>query len=139
MGDDLQAVVYFSAREGQKIEKGMQASIDPSSSDREDYGFLLGEVSSVSMFPAVETEIARTLGSADLASEITSSGPVIEVRIDLIPDSSNSSGFTWSSRKGPEEKLHAGILCNGEVILARRNLIQLVLPDISEESRHANP
>ncbi len=139
MENDLQAVIYFDAEDGQRIETGMQAGIDPVSTDREDYGYILGEVSYVSDFPVSETDIAKTLGTADIAHEIASHGPSIEVRIDLLPDSTTFSGYAWSSRHGPEEKLHAGILCSGEVALSRKSLLQLIFPDIDEKSRHSNP
>ncbi len=131
----LHAILYFSPGDGQRIQAGMCASLDPVSTDPEDYGYLLGHVASVSQFPMTTAEIARLIDNEDLAREWTADGPLIQIFVTLIPDTQTVSGYQWSSRTGPNMTIHAGSLCAGEVTLSERKPIELILPDISGQSK----
>jgi hypothetical protein len=124
----LQAVLFLQPDEGQRVQNGMRANLDPLCVDSEDYGYMLGHVSAVSQFPVTSDKIAELTGNSDLAGEWTAKGPLIQITVSLEPDSSTLSGYRWSSRDGPDMKMHAGILCEGEVILTTQTPIELVLP-----------
>lgn len=127
----LQAILYFAPSDAQQIQVGMCADLDPVSTDKENSGYMLGEVSSVSSYPATSTEIARRISDESLANDWTTNGPLIEVIVDLLPDTGTVSGYRWSSRNGPAMTIHAGTLCEGEVITGQRRPIELILPDIT--------
>ena len=136
---ELQAILYFAPGDGQQIAVGMSADLDPVSTDKEDFGYMLGEVSSVSSYPAASAEIARRINDEDLAREWTANGPLIQVIVTLVPDTGTVSGYRWSSLYGPAITIHAGTLCEGEVITGHRRPIELILPDITGKQHTEGP
>ena len=136
---ELQAILYFAPGDGQRIAVGMSADLDPVSTDKEDFGYMLGEVSSVSSYPAASAEIARRINDEDLAREWTANGPLIQVIVTLVPDTGTVSGYRWSSLSGPAITIHAGTLCEGEVITGHRRPIELILPDITGKQHTEGP
>jgi biotin carboxyl carrier protein len=130
IGDEVQleAITYVSAAEGKKISPGMIAKIAPTIVETEEFGYLLGEVSSVGTFPMTYQGIFRTLGSDSLIETLVTEQAPIEVRINLHPDASTFSGYQWSSMKGPDFKISSGTLGTVTITVDERRPIELVLP-----------
>ncbi|MBN1179986.1 MAG: NHLP bacteriocin system secretion protein [Anaerolineae bacterium] len=128
--DTLEAVVYIPAAEGGEIRPGMGVMIAPSTVRQEAYGFLLGEVSTVSTFPASRAGMLRVLGSAELVDALAAEGGVIEVRALLQRDPQTVSGYAWSSGHGPSLELHSGTLCTARVELSVQRPLSLLLPQL---------
>lgn len=127
--DKLQAVMYVPVQIGKKIVPGMDAKINPTSVSKEEYGNLLGRVVSVSEYPATEDSMMNTLGNEAFVRQMASAGPaLLEVRLELLVDSSTPSGYRWSTKKGPPMKLESGTLMNGEITLYRQKPISYVIP-----------
>jgi hypothetical protein len=124
----IQAVLYFHPSDGQRIQSGMAASLDPVSTSRDDYGYMTGSVDSVTPYPATAAQIADVLQNSDLASQWTADGPLIQVFIQLDPDTATVSGYRWSSIRGAEVSVHPGTLCFGQVLLSEKTPLQLILP-----------
>lgn len=125
-----QAVMYFNAQDGKKIEPGMNIAISPSTVKQEDYGFIRGIVTNVSAFPVSSRYIEDTFHHDGLVSLFSRIGTPIEVRADLIPDPSSFSGYKWSSSRGPDILISSGILCTGSVIVKRQRPFSLIIPTI---------
>ncbi|NCC81866.1 MAG: NHLP bacteriocin system secretion protein, partial [Clostridia bacterium] len=96
----LEAVLYVSAEEGEKIRPGMEAQISPSIVNKEEYGFMLGRVITVADYPATEQSMVQTLGNANLASLLRGAEIPLKVEIDLITSLETKSGYRWSSSEG---------------------------------------
>jgi hypothetical protein len=135
----LQAVLYFAPDDAQGIRTGMTANLDPAGTDFEDCGYLLGHVTSVSAFPVTCADIAGRIDDEDLAREWTAGGPLIQIFVELVPDTGTVSGYRWSSLNGPAMTIHAGMPCEGEIILARRRPIELLLPAMAGRSGPESP
>ena len=124
----LEVIIYAKAEEGKNILPGMEAQISPSTVKKEEYGFMLGRVVSVSEYPATAQGMMISLGSKDLVSKLSGEGAPLEVRIDVITDGSTVSGYKWSSSKGPPLKINSGTLCNGTVTVSELRPISMVIP-----------
>jgi len=124
----LEVILYVKAEEGKNILPGMEAQISPSTVKKEEYGFMLGRVVSVSEYPATAQGMMISLGSKDLVSKLSGEGAPLEVRIDVITDESTVSGYRWSSSKGPPQKINSGTLCNGTVTVSELRPINMVIP-----------
>ncbi|MFZ5585289.1 MAG: NHLP bacteriocin system secretion protein [Thermodesulfobacteriota bacterium] len=125
---ELVAVAYVPAAQGKRIQPKMRIEITPSTVKRDEYGFMLGVVSEVSPFPATEQGMMSLLQNQELVREFSAQGAPIAVRADLIEDASAYSGYKWSSRKGPPQKLFSGTVCTVQVVVEEQPPIQLVIP-----------
>ena len=125
---DLEAVIYIPAIYGKKIRFGMDAQIAPSTVKREEFGVMMGKVTRVAEFPATKQGMMRILNNERLISQLSGRGAPIEVMVDLTPDDKTTSGYKWSSPKGPPVSIQSGTLCTASVIVTRRRPISLVIP-----------
>ena len=125
---NLEAVVYFPAMQGKKVRLGMKAQLAPSTTRQEEYGYMLGLVTSVSEFPVSNAAMMNVLHNEALVSSLTSNGAPIEVHADLIPDPRTHSGYKWSSGKGPELMMGSGTMCMGSIVVEQQKPINMVIP-----------
>lgn len=124
----LQALLYVPPTEGKKIEAGMEAQISPSTVRKEEFGFIVGKVQSISSFPATTQGMMRVLGNDGLVETLSATGAPFQVYAELIPDSDTESGYRWSSGTGPQLQIFSGTLCTGNVTVAKQRPISLVIP-----------
>ena len=125
---NLEAVLYFSPREGKSIRLGMLAQISPATVKQEKYGYLKGLVTYVSEFPSTFQGMMRVLQNEGLVKALSGGGAPIEVRADLIPDPSTPSGYKWSSSKGPPIKIQTGTVCGATITVSQQRPMNLVIP-----------
>lgn len=128
----LKTVLFVSAHDGKKVQPGMAVDISPSTVRREEFGFMIGKVESVSSFPATPDEIRRVLRNNSLVEEMVKGGAPLEVVAELIPDSSTVSQFKWSSPKGPPNGVFGGTLCTASVTVSVRKPIGYVIPLVKD-------
>ncbi|MEE2899670.1 MAG: NHLP bacteriocin system secretion protein [Gemmatimonadota bacterium] len=123
----LHAVIFIPT-EGKRIQSGMEAHVSPATVRREEYGFMIGEVSFVSAQPATPAGMRRTLNNDILVQELSAFGAPFVVEVSLERDEATVSGFRWSSRRGPPVSVESGMSVSVDVVVARRRPISLVLP-----------
>ncbi|MBN2007796.1 NHLP bacteriocin system secretion protein [candidate division KSB1 bacterium] len=130
---DIEAVLYIPPMDGKKVKPGMKVQISPSTVKQEEFGFMIGEVTSVAEFPSTQQGIMRVLKNQQLVGTLSGSGAPFEVYADLIPDDNTESGYKWSSSKGPSTKIHTGTLCSSAIVVREQRPISLVIPKIKEK------
>ena len=126
----LEAVLFVSPEVGKKIQLGMTVHISPSIAKVEDYGFMIGEVSSVSEYPVSTKYLEQTYNNDQLISTLTNGTSPIEVHVNLIQDASTFSGFKWSTREGADMKIESGNICEGTIILSNSRPVELIIPAV---------
>jgi len=124
----LEAVLYFPATQGKRILQGMVAQISPSTVKRDQFGAIIGMVTSIAEFPASPESMKRVLQNEEMVQDLSKAGLPIEVRAALVPDSRTFSQYQWTSSKGPPIAIHAGTVCTASAIVKRQPPIQLVIP-----------
>ncbi|MGI1658970.1 MAG: NHLP bacteriocin system secretion protein [Desulfitobacterium sp.] len=124
----LEAVVYVPAEQGGLIRPGMECQISPTTVNKEEYGYLLGRVNTVAEYPATAQSMLQTLGNENLVALLAGQGAPLLVKIDLVPDSANESGYRWSSPTGPPMSFQSGTIITSEIITQREKPIQKVIP-----------
>lgn len=124
----LEGVIYVTAELGGNIRPGMEVQISPAMVNKEEYGFMLGRVISVSEYPATSQSMMQTLGNENLVSLLAGQGTPLKVQVDLIPDGSTVSGYKWSSPTGPPLAIASGTLVQGAVVIKREKPISKVIP-----------
>ncbi len=126
----LVATLFLPATEGKRAQIGMEAHVVPSTVKREEYGFMFGEVTTISAIPASPEGMMRVLKNRQLVESLSREGAPIQAKVRLDTHKDNYSGFRWSSPDGPPQMITAGSLCSAEIVTKRQPLITLVMPAI---------
>lgn len=125
--NELEAVIYIAAAEGKKVEVDMEAQIVPSTVKREEHGFMVATVQSVSEYAATSESMLSVLQNRQIVQELSAGSSPIEVRATL-QSGDTPSGFRWSSAMGPPFKVRTGTLGTAEIVVYRQAPITLVIP-----------
>jgi HlyD family secretion protein len=128
----LQAVVYIPSRQAKFVFPDMEVQLSPSNTRPEEHGYLRAKVLTVAAFPVSPLAITRSLENEALTTAMTSEGPVTELRIALLVDAVDPSGYRWSSRRGGRVSLSTGTLCTARIIVARKRPLALAVPALRE-------
>ncbi|MDP7564185.1 MAG: NHLP bacteriocin system secretion protein [Arenicellales bacterium] len=106
--EELAALGYFSDAAGRRLRPGMRVRISPAPFPKERYGSIIGHVASVASFPVSPTAVANSIGNQQMAQELTGEGHIIEARIVLARSDVGTSGYQWTSERGPDAVLQPG-------------------------------
>jgi HlyD family secretion protein len=132
-GGELSGVTYFAVKDGKQIEPGMKITITPDTVQRERFGGIVAEVTSVSTLPVTQAGAAAVVGNPEVVQSLVgNNGAVIEINAKLIKDSNAKSGYVWSSSKGPESPITTGTTTTARVTVEERAPITFVLPILRE-------
>lgn len=131
--EELMAVVYVPAELGKQVQPGMEVRVSPSNVKREEYGYMLGEVTWAAEFPSTSRGMRRLLGNEELVSKLMQEGPPIQVDVALDRDPTTPTGYRWSSSIGPDLEISSGTLTTGSIIVREDRPIALVIPKIREQ------
>lgn len=128
--ESLEAVVYVPVEKGKRIMPGMEVNVSPSTVKKEENGFMLGNVVSVSKYPASSQGMMLTLGNSELVQQLSGDSSPLEVRVELVMDNNTISGYKWSTPNGPPIAIDGGTFCIGEVKVEQKRPISMVIPFI---------
>lgn len=126
--NNLEVLAYIPSLRAKETRAGMEAQVSPSIFNREEYGYIRGEIVYVADFPSTKAALMRNFENEALVTALTTAGPVTEIRVRMVPDQKTPSGFHWSSSLGPPLKLSGGTLCSLQVVTMRQRPIALILP-----------
>jgi hypothetical protein len=129
-GGSWQAIVFVSPRDAVRLRPGMEAHLSPEVFDTDEFGYLIGTVASINDTPVSIQDITDIVQNEMVARTLAQTGNPIEVRIDLMPDSAAPSGYHWSASSGPDIQLRNLTLCQADIVVSRRRLIESVLPGL---------
>jgi HlyD family secretion protein len=133
-GTSLQAIVYIPADRGKNVQPGMEVRIEPSTIKREEFGTMIGKVSTVSEFPVTPEGMAAALHNEVLVRRFSLEGAPYAVLVQLERDRAAVSGYRWSSGTGPPIRLTTGTLARAEITTREQPPIDLVVPIMSRLS-----
>lgn len=125
---DLEAVIFVSSVEGKRVRPGMTIKIAPSTVKQEEYGLMVGKVTYISDFPATAKGMQRVLKNDRLAGTLAGNDAPYELHADLVIDPSTTSRYKWTSSKGPPVQIQSGTIATGNVEVAARRPIEMVIP-----------
>ncbi len=126
----LMATLYVQPTEGKRVRPGMNVEVLPSTAKREEFGFIVGRVISVSEVPSTQEGMNRALKNKQMVSTLAASGAPFEVRAELLIDPDTPSGFKWSSSHGPEGTLSGGSPCKAEIVARSETIMELLIPAV---------
>lgn len=117
MSGSKELIAYVPYSVAQNFKVGGEVQISPTNYPREEYGYMLGKITSIGNTLVTEQSIQRTMGTTKYVSSLGVTPDCVEVKIRPNVDSSTKSGFEWSNSKGGENvSVDIGTLCNIKVI-----------------------
>ncbi len=128
--EPLQAIAYVPLTDSKKIKPGMPARIVPVYVKPEEFGYLVGEVTTIADYPASRQSVNRLVANETLTSQLLSKGTLVAVTLNLFPDTETPSGFQWASGQGPEVQLKGGTLSQITIIVDHKRPLHLVFPTL---------
>jgi HlyD family secretion protein len=122
-----QVYLYVPLAEGKKIKPGMTVQVSPQQFKREEWGYIIGTVESVSAQPVTMAQLKTTHENPALEQKFARDTPF---RVITTPgrDEENVSGWEWSSGRGPAEEVGANSPVNAQVVIDTKRPIELVIP-----------
>ncbi len=127
-GVTQEALMYVSPLDSKRLSPGMTVKVVPVTARQEEYGYMLGEVLSVSDFPSSRVGLLNTLGSQEFVDLLVGTPAPVEVRVRLLEEPGNPSGYQWSSSAGPAFQLSSGTLASASIVVDTVRPIELVIP-----------
>jgi HlyD family secretion protein len=127
-GSQIEAIVFVDAATGKRITPDREAQISPSTVKREEYGFMVGKVQSVSDFPVTSERFNSIIANQSLFQDLIGQSSKLEMRTMLQADGGTPSGFKWSSSTGPPFKVSSGTRVTVSVVVEQMRPISKVLP-----------
>ncbi|MBP0494154.1 NHLP bacteriocin system secretion protein [Roseomonas indoligenes] len=127
----LVAVVYVTAQDGKRLSPGLEVEVSPSSTRREEDGFIHGRITRVAHAPSSSAGLLRTLQNDQLVRNFTTElGAPFEVEVALSPDPATRSGLRWSTATGPDFPIESGTLAGADITVRSVRLIGLAFPAV---------
>lgn len=127
--ESLESIVFVSPEEGKKILPGQKALVIPTTVKREEFGGIEGEVVSVSHVPSSKSRLMAILQNESLVkSFMPNESAPFEVRIKLTPCPNCYTKYKWTSSKGPNLALSAGMITNGRILVRSQAPVTLLIP-----------
>ena len=125
---ELEAVIFIPSVEGKRVRPGMTIQIAPSTVKQEEFGLMVGKVTYVSDFPATARGMQRILKNDRLTGALAGNDAPYELHADLVFDPNTPSRYKWTSAKGPPLQIQSGTIATGNVVVAARRPIDMVIP-----------
>lgn len=126
--DALSAIIFVPAEVGESLKPGVVVHVDPTYVNKEEYGFIKGEVKQVSDYPVSQQRMLELVGTEALMSYFSDGKVVMEVEVNLSKSYSTVSGYEWSTPQGPPFSIYEGTLCYADFIVETSRPIDLVIP-----------
>lgn len=130
--EGLQAIIYVPPHAGKSVVSGLRAEISPTAVRREEFGYMIGEVTYVSEFPATAEGMMQVLRNEGLVQTLSAHGPPFAVYADLVRDPEAIGGYRWSSPKGAALRMNAGTICYVTLTVRARRPVEMVIPMLRE-------
>jgi hypothetical protein len=121
----LEVVAYVSIEQARSIGSGMLARISPESSEKERYGYLLGRVKSVALYPVTFDRLVLQVGSDDLARSFLQDEVLVEVHISLGHEPGREK---WSLADSAHPSLLSGAICEVKIVTDSSSPLKMIFP-----------
>lgn len=126
----LDALIFIPPDQGQRVKKEDATLVSPTSIEKEEWGSLIGKVVSVSKYPSTQESLMALLHNKNLVEVLTKNQAPIAVRIHILSDKNTSSGYLWSSGKGPNQSILPGMLAKAEITTELQSPFSLFIPTL---------
>lgn len=131
-GEGLELLLYVPPQHGKNVEPGMEAQVSPNTAESREFGTIVGEVVTVSDFPATPDGMRAVLQNDNLVRQFSQRGAPYRVVIRLARDPNTVSGYEWTSDKGGDLSLSSGTISTADITVRSQKPITMVIPLLRE-------
>ncbi len=127
---ELKAFVGF--KELRKLKVGMEVQVSPGDLPREEFGYIVGSISEIAVYPTARAEAERHFRSSELLENVfPKEGAAFEVKIALKSrvDAHGKEQLQWSHRIPEEADMRIGTFCDIQILTKSRSIIDLLFKD----------
>ena len=124
--DDKQIICYVPVAAAKKLQEGMEVQVSPDFAPREEYGYMLGHITSIGTYPVSLADVLGAVGSQQYADGILPQENSVEVRATLMVDPGSMDKIKWSNKKGENIILSIGTGCDLLIIVKNYKPYQLI-------------
>jgi HlyD family secretion protein len=124
----LVAVLYVALTFGKQVRPGDTVQVAVSTARREEFGFIIGRVRTVAEIPSTAEGMQRVLKNKQLVQTMSNNAAPFEIEAELYADPSTTSGYRWSSSRGPNLKINSGTLVSADIEVRDLPILSLVIP-----------
>jgi HlyD family secretion protein len=129
VGNRLSVAIFVPPAQGKKIVRGMRVRVVPTNVEASEFGSIEANTVYVSDFPLDANAVRRYINNDALSTYFSvQQEPPIGVIAELIVDKNNTSGFKWTSGRGPNTRITSGSICTCSIIVNDQRPIALLLP-----------
>lgn len=129
-GETIRLNALIPATQGKKVKEGQTVHVSPADTEPHRIGYMVGVVEEVGHYPASMDQLVNWYKNQDLAQMLKGDEAAVTVRVELVPDPTNPTGFKWTGKAPDEVVMGPGRLCTIQVIVEERAPISYVLPYI---------
>jgi HlyD family secretion protein len=125
---EMDVLLFVSPADGKRVKLGFSVSVEPSVVKREEFGSVVGTVSSISELPLSNAAINAILHNDKLVEQFSKNGSPVVIRADLISDPNNVSQLTWTTGSGPDFDIESGTMAKAAITVSIQSPVSLILP-----------
>lgn len=138
---EANVIALFRVGDAKRLTPGMTVEVIPDLYPRERYGGMVAKVVEVGGKPVTLAELANLVGSRELAFKLSLgrderdpekpqalNAIVIKVELELASSPDTPSGYQWTEKAGPPQKITDGTTSDVHVVLEERSLIDYLTP-----------
>ncbi len=133
--NQLEVYGFIPTQVGERIEVGMQVTVDLNAVDTQKYGQLVGKVKKVKQVApyaiSATSDQLKAIPSKKAREDLTKGATVELVIIQPNLDPNNKSGVRWSFGKGPPGRLNPGSTGTVRVTIENKRPISYLIPIVS--------
>lgn len=128
---DMVIYAFIPLEAGQRLRKGMYATIDLAAIDTQKYGQLSGKVEEVVPYAvSKDSDQLKVIPSEKLREDLTSKATAILVKIQPNLEIKNPSQLAWTSGKGPPNELSPGSTGTVRITIESKRPISYLIPGL---------
>lgn len=126
-------VAFIPPFRGVELKPGMVLNVVPEMVQEDEYGAMLGTITSVSRYPVSPKGMMRVLNNQELVEKLTQQGAPIMITATLQLDSGSPSGYAWTSGDGPPLRIYSGAQCLVKIIAREQSPVDMVIPNAQRQ------
>ncbi|MCB1109523.1 MAG: HlyD family efflux transporter periplasmic adaptor subunit [Chlamydiia bacterium] len=130
--NQLEVYAFIPAQVGERIQPGMNVTVDLNAVDTQKYGQLVGQVKQVAPYAvSADSDQLKVIPSEKARQDLTKGATMELVIVQPNLDPENKSGLKWTFGKGPPKRLGPGSTGTVRVTIENKRPISYLIPIVS--------
>jgi HlyD family secretion protein len=132
---ELNALVYVESSEAKRLDSGMRVLLSPAGTSPEENGYLEGYIYYVSRYPATQNGMHRVLRNQSVVERLSENGLPLAVEVRFFVDSTNRTGYKWTSSDGPDIDFVSGTFASAMFFVDVQKPVDVFMPFLAKNEK----